>query len=169
MKTKKYAWQQVVLHWLSAVVIIWATITGFYAAMFETTPEIKEWIGFFNVSLTTVFIPFFILRVYYLLNLGKPHEGKKDFASRAADWVHMLLYINIAVVLITGVPMMDRDINVFNLFSIPHLIESELITDLFFVKHIISCTTLAGLVLLHILTVVKHELFGNRVLRRMSW
>ncbi|WP_235515057.1 cytochrome b/b6 domain-containing protein [Erwinia sp. Leaf53] len=76
MKTKKYAWQQVVLHWLSAVVIIWATITGFYAAMFETTPEIKEWIGFFNVSLTTVFIPFFILRVYYLLKLGKPHEGK---------------------------------------------------------------------------------------------
>ncbi|WP_249168428.1 cytochrome b [Erwinia sp. E602] len=81
----------------------------------------------------------------------------------------MLLYINIAVVLITGVLMMDRDINIFNLFSIPHLIESKLITDLFFVTHIISCTTLAGLVLLHILAVVKHELFGNRVLRRMSW
>ncbi|CAK9886650.1 MAG: hypothetical protein XXXJIFNMEKO3_03095 [Candidatus Erwinia impunctatus] len=56
----KYSWQQVVLHWLSAIIIIWATISGFMIFFLQPAQEIKDIIGFFNVSLTTVFIPFFI-------------------------------------------------------------------------------------------------------------
>lgn len=36
---------------------------------------------------------------------------------------HLALYANICVVLITGVLMMDKNINVFNLFFIPHPLE----------------------------------------------
>jgi len=167
MKTK-YAWQQVILHWLSAAVIIWATISGFYVALFDVSPQLKDWMGFFNVSLTTVFIPFFILRVWYLFKLGKPKQDKPaTLASRAADIAHMLLYINISLVLISGVLMMERDINVFNLFVLPQPIDNLALTQLFNRIHIVCCATLGGLVLLHILAVIKHELFGNRIMRKM--
>lgn len=164
----KYAWQQVVLHWLSAVIIIWATFSGFYVAMFDVSAGIKDWVGFFNVSLTAVFIPFFALRVWYLLRLGKPtHEQPLTLANRAADIAHLLLYINIAVVLISGVLMMERDINIFNLLSIPQPINNLAVTQQFNIIHIISCISLAGLVLLHVLAVIKHEFCGNRILRKM--
>ncbi|HBT4794287.1 TPA: cytochrome b [Klebsiella quasipneumoniae subsp. similipneumoniae] len=168
MKENKYAWQQVVLHWISAVVIIWATVTGFWVAFSDASPKMKAWVGFFNVSLTTVFIPLFILRIYYFVRFHRPNKGKRNLTNRIAVLVHMILYINIAVVLLTGVLMMDRDINVFHLMTIPRLIENEVITDLFFTQHIISCFTLAGLVLLHILAVIKHELSGRKILRKMT-
>ena len=56
----KYSTQQIILHWLSAIIIIWATLSGFYVAFCHPDQPVKEWIGFFNVSLTTLFIPFFI-------------------------------------------------------------------------------------------------------------
>jgi cytochrome b561 len=164
----KYAWQQVILHWISAIIIIWATITGFYVALFDVTPQFKNWVGFFNVSLTAVFIPFFLLRVWYLFQIGKPQKNQPEtLATHAAEIAHLLLYINITIVLVTGVLMMERDINVFHLFHIPQPIHNPTLTQLFNVAHIISCTTLMGLVLLHILAVIKHEFCGNRILRNM--
>jgi cytochrome b561 len=168
MMKHKYAWQQILLHWLSAIIIIWASISGFYVALFDTSPQIKNWVVFFNVSLTTVFIPFFILRVWYLFKLGKPQQAQPvTLATHAAEIAHFMLYVNITVVLITGVLMMERDINVFHLFYIPQPISEPSLTQLFNVIHIISCATLSGLVLLHILAVIKHEYCGNRILRKM--
>jgi len=164
----KYAWQQVILHWLSAAIIIWATLTGFYVALFDVSPQLKNWMGFFNASLTTVFIPLFILRLWFMFRLGKPKQEKPaTLATHAAEIAHMLLYLTISLVLVSGVLMMEREINVFNLFVIPQPIEALSLTQLFNRIHIISCAVLGGLVLLHILAVIKHELFGNRIMRRM--
>ncbi|CFQ99416.1 MULTISPECIES: cytochrome b [Yersinia] len=165
----KYSWQQIVLHWVSAAVIIWATVTGFYVALFDVTPTLKTLIGFINVSLTTVFIPLFIIRLYFYFTAEKPTEVNSTRSTKIiAHVVHFIIYLNIAIVLITGVLMMERDINVFDLFSIPQPIHNLAVTSIFNTTHIISCTTLAALVLLHIAAVVKHELSGKRVLRRMS-
>ncbi|NJQ21822.1 cytochrome B [Pantoea sp. LS15] len=164
----KYSWQQIILHWISAAIIIWATLSGFYVALFTVSPAIKDGIGFFNVSLTTVFIPIFILRVFFLFKHGKPVKKQQPtVSSHIAHAVHLLLYLNIAAVLISGVLMMERDINVFNILSIPKPFDDLKITQLFNSFHIFSCATLAGLVLLHIMAVVKHSLLGNRILRNM--
>ncbi|MEA5206355.1 cytochrome b [Enterobacter mori] len=166
--SSKYAWQQIILHWLSAVIIIWATISGFYVALFDVTPGLKNWMGFFNVSLTTVFIPFFVLRLWYMFRLGKPKEhAPATIATHVAHVAHMALYINISVVLISGVLMMERDINVFHLFILPQPISNLEVTQLCNKIHIFSCSTLGALVLLHILAVIKHELFGKRIMRKM--
>jgi cytochrome b561 len=165
---QKYAWQQIVLHWLSAVIIIWATLSGFYSALFELPPKLRNWVSFFNISLTTIFIPFFILRLWFMCRLGKPqHDNPATTVSHIAEAVHILLYINISIVLISGVLMMESSINVFNLFSIPQPIENLILTALFNRIHIVACATLGGLVLLHILAVIKHEIFGNRIVRKM--
>ena len=164
----KYSKQQIFLHWLSAVVIIWATLSGFYMAMFQPNPEIKQWVSFFNVSLTTVYIPFFFLRIWYAIAHGKPEETTLTAQeAKLAHWGHLALYINISVVLITGVLMMDRNINVFNVFFIPHPVANIELLMLFKQVHILSCLSLSLLIVGHVLAIVKHRFSGHNVLKRM--
>ncbi|MGE4802339.1 cytochrome b [Yersinia hibernica] len=165
----KYSCKQVVLHWVSALVIIWATVSGFYVGLFDVSPEMKSLTGFINVSLTTLLIPVFIVRVYFYFTSEKPEEiNTTRFTQFIAHAVHFILYLNIAIVLVTGVLMMERDIDFFKLFIIPQPIHNVAVTALFHTIHIFSCATLAALVLLHIAAVIKHELSGKKVLRRMS-
>ncbi|ARZ02110.1 cytochrome B [Yersinia ruckeri] len=166
---KNYSWQQVILHWISAVVIIWATVTGFYVGLFNVSDELKTLTAFINVSLTTLLIPVFIIRIYFYFTSENPEEINTNSLTRfIAHFVHFLLYLNITLVLITGVLMMERDINVFDLFIIPQPIHDLSLTGMFNTVHVFSCATLATLIVLHIAAVVKHELCGKKVLRRMS-
>lgn len=165
----KYSWQQVCLHWLSAAVIIWATLTGFYLFLFHPSSAVKAWISFVNVSLTTAFIPFFILRIIYCYLHGKPAANPAQARTeKIAHWVHMFLYANISLVLVTGVLMMEHSINVFNFMLIPAPLSNPLHTTFFHTVHLFSCASLALLVLLHILAVIKHQLSGQGIMRRMS-
>lgn len=167
MKTR-YSWQQITLHWISAVVIIWATLTGFYVALFNPALEHKNWVSFINVSLTTVFIPLFIIRIFYALRHGKPDDGLLNRREELlAALGHLMLYVNIALVLLTGVLMMERPIDVFALFVIPQPLHDPVLTHLFNRLHVFFCVTLALLVIGHILAVMKHQLAGKPLLRRM--
>ncbi|AJI96148.1 prokaryotic cytochrome b561 family protein [Yersinia ruckeri] len=166
---KNYSWQQVILHWISAVVIIWATVTGFYVGLFNVSDELKTLTSFINVSLTTLLIPVFIIRLYFYFTSERPEEiNTNPFTRLIAHLVHFLLYLNITLVLVTGVLMMERDINVFDIFIIPQPIQDLSITGIFNTVHVFSCATLGTLIVLHIAAVVKHELSGKKVLRRMS-
>ncbi|WP_447858935.1 cytochrome b [Enterobacter ludwigii] len=166
--SQKYHRSQIVLHWVSAAIIIWATLSGFYIAIFDASAAIRDAISFFNVSLTTVFIPLFVLRCYYALTLPKPADANTNpWLNFIAHATHRLLYIIIFVVLFTGVLMMERDINVFNIITLPQPLHDPNVTAWFNRIHIISCAALGVLVALHIAAVIKHELQGKRLLQRM--
>lgn len=166
----KYNRTQVTLHWISAVIIIWGTISGFYVALFEAGASHKEWVGFVNVSLTTLFIPIFIFRVWWAMRSGKPRDALLTLNEQRLSLLgHLLIYINITVVMITGVLMMERDINVFNLITFSQPLHDPVITSLFNKMHKFSCATLGLLVIGHVLAVVKHHHKGRNLLRRMTW
>lgn len=166
--THKYSTQQILLHWLSAIVIIWSTVTGFYAGLFHPGQATKEFIGFFNVSLTTVFIPFFIIRLVYLFAHAKPEEQQlSPTEQRLAQLGHLALYGNISAVLITGVLMMNHNIDVFHLFTIPHPLHNPAVILLFNKLHIALCVSLAALIAGHILAVAKHQYGGKNILNKM--
>lgn len=61
----RYSVGQIWLHWISAVVILWTLFSGFYVAFIDVAMETKNWVGFINVSLSALYIPIFILRVYF--------------------------------------------------------------------------------------------------------
>lgn len=167
---EKYNRTQVVLHWVSAIVIIWGTISGFTVALFDAAAAHKEWVGFVNVSLTTLFIPVFIVRLWWAKRSGKPKDNLlTPREQRLSSIGHRLIYINITLVMITGVLMMERDINVFNWISFARPLHDPVITGLFNQLHKFSCATLGLLVAGHILAVVKHHHKGRNLLRRMSW
>ncbi|MCS3409169.1 cytochrome b [Serratia sp. AKBS12] len=164
----KYSRPQIILHWLSAAIIIWATLSGFYVAIVGVADPVSDAIGFFNVSITTVFIPLFILRCYYFLSAPKPTDANANpWLNFIAHATHLLLYVTILVVLITGVLMMERAINVFHLFTLPQPLHDPWLTGLFNRIHIISCAVLAALIALHIAAVIKHEWQNKQLLKRM--
>jgi len=152
---------------LSAVVILWALISGFYMAFLSTSPALKETVGFFNVSVTALFVPFFIIRVF--LSFFSKGQGDRTLAQWTAFWVHKVIYLVTGIVLATGVMMMDRPINLFDLLLIPAPIESVGLIAAFKKTHDVSCVVLAVLVVLHIGAVIRHEVSGHRILRRMLW
>lgn len=162
-----YSKAQIILHWFSAAIILWATISGFYVALVDTSTSVKTIIGFFNVSITAVLIPFFSVRIYLALtrNVTRPHTA----AQWAALIAHKAIYLVTVIVLMTGVLMMDRDINVFHVLLIPQPIKDPYWISLYFEIHRYACLALAALVVLHVAAVGKHHLSGNPVLKRMSW
>lgn len=161
----KYCWQQIVLHWISAIIIIWTTITGTSIFILDIPSSIKDALISFNISLTSLFIPFFIVRIWYFSRRGGAEKEKPT--TRIGHVVHVILYINITVVLLSGILMMEKSISIFNVISIPRIITDIKITNTFSDIHIISCSTLFALILLHLMAVIKHELDGNHILHNM--
>ncbi|MHC8316584.1 cytochrome b [Pseudomonas sp. LB3P31] len=170
MSVSGYSRLRVWLHWLSAAVILWTLVSGFYVANIQVPAGIKESIAFLNVSLTTVFIPIFVWRlVLVVYHAGCSRVRFPSFPDALAMFAHALIYLATGTVLVTGVLMMDRPINVFGVFEIAQVLSDPQRIAQFFTLHIAACIALSILVGLHIGAVIFHELCNRPVLRRMSF
>jgi cytochrome b561 len=164
-----YSTQRVWLHWLSAAVILWTLTSGFYVAYAEVPARVGRLVGFINVSLTTVFIPFFVGRLFLFVAWArKSRVGTLSLMEHIALGAHTLIYLTVAVVLVTGVLMMDRPIDVFGVFEFAQPLSDSALIARACTVHIGSCLVLALLIVMHLGAVIFHELCGHRVLRRMS-
>jgi len=166
---EKYDRTARVLHWLSAVVILWASISGFAIAFKMTDPELSLSIASFNVSITTIFIPFFIFRVWHRMK-NKPPPHSHSFSSKdagLASAMHILIYAVVGVVLISGVLMMTTALEIFHVVSFPQLIDNPVALGFFRQLHGVATAVLAGCVSLHLLALIKHEIAGRRIMSRM--
>lgn len=167
MNVSSYSTIQKLLHWVSAVIIVWSLLSGFFVAVFTVPAPVKAWVAFFNVSLTTVYIPVFVLRVYYSFGHGLDFSIKRTLPEYAALLVHKSMYLMLALVLITGVLMMDRPINVFNLASITPVHSDPAIIAWYTSVHVLLCLVLLLMLIAHVGAVVMHERRGKRVMARM--
>lgn len=157
-----------IFHWVSAVIILWATTSGLFMA-FLAAPAAKAWISWFNVSVTTLLIPLFAIRIVYALTSTKPALTLvSPRQRRAAHAGHLLLYTLTALVLLSGVLMMQRDINVFDWFSLPRVVHDAALNLRFAHVHRIGSTLLALAIVGHVLAVIQHQRRGIPVLRRMT-
>lgn len=157
------------LHWLSAAVIIWTLVSGFYVAIVQVPARLGQWVAFINVSLTTVFIPFFVWRLsLFLAHVRHSNLSALSLAGKGVFFVHAVIYLVVTVVLTTGVLMMDRPIDVFGVIDIAQPLSDPALIAGFFTIHVWSCLVLSLLITLHVGAVFVHELCGHRVLRRMS-
>lgn len=157
------------LHWLSALVILWASISGLYATTLNEESELKHQIGYFNVSITTLFIPFFAWRLIHCWRRNTPTEPSDlpSWNQTAAHLVHQLIYATTAIVLISGVFMMNREIEVFSILSFQNPINDGFFIHLFEIIHSVGSQFLTAIVTLHIAAVAKHQLAGRPILKRM--
>ncbi len=157
------------LHWLSAVVILWAMSTGLYITFFDVNPDLKKELLSLNVAITFIFIPFFLWRIIHKVQKGIPnyHKSLSEAEVKIAKPIHHLLYVLICITLISGTLMIDHEINIFNVFSFPQLIQDNELITYFKIGHMYICRILAVFIILHIIAVIKHEVTGTRILKRM--
>ncbi|VVN38391.1 hypothetical protein PS662_05307 [Pseudomonas fluorescens] len=164
-----YSTQRVWLHWLSAAVIVWTLASGFFVAWVDVPARAGEWVAFVNVSLTTVFIPFFVWRLFlFVAHARHTRLSRLSLMEKLALCAHTLIYLTVTVVLVTGVLMMDRPIDVFGVVEMAQPLSDSALIALFVTIHVWSCLVLSLLILMHVGAVIFHELCGHRLLRRMS-
>jgi cytochrome b561 len=166
-KPEAYSKARVYLHWLSAVIIIWATFSGFGVALLPKGDALRQWVEALNPQLSTLFIPFFAWRFWLHLTAPVGPTAVKTAQATLARVTHSALYLLIAGVLITGVLMMTHPVNLLTLIPMPQLIHSTATLDQLQSVHHTLCALLAALVILHLLAVIKHQIMGRSVLYRM--
>jgi cytochrome b561 len=169
MTVSGYSRRRVLLHWLSAAVILWTLLSGFFVAGFKVSAPIKASVAFVNVSLTTVFIPLYVWRLFLFFTHTR-FSGMRalTLVEALALFVHTLIYLVVGTVLVTGVLMMDRPIDVFGVVEIAQPLSDPRLIALFVTLHIWACVVLSLLIAAHIGAVIVHEACNHRVLRRMS-
>jgi cytochrome b561 len=157
------------LHLIFAVIIIYASVSG-YSLIFIHDQGLHDFLAQLNVSLTTVLIILFPLRYgwkFFRTNPAPLHNSRPRQLA-IVRFVHNLLYLNIALVLITGYLMVPDSYKFFGLVTIPTPFNQGSITDFFFMVHRICCLSLSGLVVLHLAGVIRHRmLYRDNLLRRM--
>jgi cytochrome b561 len=163
---KPYSTRRIYLHWVSAAVILWATFSGFGVSLLAQDDSFRLWVESVNPQLTTLFIPVFMWRVW-LTVMAKPATTARDFQVSLARWAHAALYIVVSGVLITGALMMTHPVNMLGLVQLPQLIHSATTLSTLHEVHHVLCALLAGLVAVHVLAVLQHQLMGRSVLWRM--
>jgi cytochrome b561 len=156
-------------HWLSALVILWATFSGFLIISLSMDENTKHQIEQFNIAITAIFIPVFFLRIVHRLRtIAPPHnEQLAKYEVTIAKVMHTLLYVLVSTVLVSGILMMEHDIHIFSFIQFDALISNKGITAVFKTLHDISTRLLAIGILLHLLALIKHEVLGHRILKRM--
>ncbi|MCO7189133.1 MULTISPECIES: cytochrome b/b6 domain-containing protein [unclassified Pseudoalteromonas] len=157
------------LHWISAAVILWAMLSGFYMALFEVDNIIKKTLSTFNVSLTFVYFPLFLWRLVHRITCTPPTqlEQLNQHQAKLACAAHKFIYLLTTIVMCSGVLMMQHSFCVFGLFTVPPLLSTTSLQDVFSRVHVLSNILLLFMITLHILAVIKHQLGGRAILQRM--
>ncbi|MCE4057122.1 cytochrome b [Pseudomonas sp. Au-Pse12] len=167
MPSCTYSKPHVLLHWTFAAIIIWATVTGFGNALLDLPTALADGISFINVSLTFMLIPLLGLRILCALDHQEPAHPNRALRLLAKVG-HLALYVVTGLVLVTGVLMMERPINLFGLLSLYQPLQEPLLTEFFNRVHKYACVALAMLVVGHVAAVAVHHWRGEKLLQRMS-
>ena len=164
----------IVLHWLVALCVIglfalgvWMTGLTYYDDWYKRGPDLHKSIGIllFFVMLARV--------IWRASNVKPAHEpGTGALQRRIADNVHILLYILLFAMMVSGYLISTADgkpIHVFGLFRVPATI-SDIPNqeDIAGEVHWYLALVLIGLASLHALAALKHHFIdGDRTLNKM--
>ncbi|MEX3844808.1 MULTISPECIES: cytochrome b [unclassified Paraburkholderia] len=156
-------------HWTFAVWIIYASVAGYSLTRVANGP-VHDFLSRLNMSIATVLIVLFPLRVgWKLVRIAPPALPDVSVEQQLlARVVHLLIYVMIFAVLASGFLMVPNGYPFFGLVEIHTPFQKGPLTDELFAVHRASCALLVGLVMLHVVAVIKHQLISrNDVLRRM--
>ena len=162
----------IAIHWLSAAAVIglfalgwWMVGLDYYDAWYNAAPWWHRSVGMLLLGLT-------LIRVLWRLAQPTPVSDGSRFERVAAYLGHLLIYLVLFVVLISGYLISTaegRGIDVFGLFTVPALVSG--LPDQATVAGEVHWYTAWALMVLaagHVLVSFKHMLIDrNNVMRRM--
>ncbi len=169
-----YGWVAILLHWSMALGVVGLFGLGVY--MVELTYYDTWYKGSLDlhksVGITLAAILLFRLGWRLLGTQPEPVRGSSKAINRAAHLIHILIYLALIVIVISGYLISTADgraIEVFNLFAVPALPDSvtnqEDITGKI---HYYTTYGLIAMVVLHALGALKHHFIDkDKTLIRM--
>lgn len=144
---------------------LWMVELTYYSSWYKTAPHWHKSIGLLLALLTLVRF------VWRMITTSPDIEGKA-LEKLAAHAVHMLMYLLLAVLFISGYLISTSDgrgIEVFNWFTLPSL--GELFpnqSDIAGTIHFYTAVVLIGFALLHAAAAIKHHVIDkDNTLRKM--
>lgn len=159
------------LHWIMAVIIIYATIAGYGMLFVMDMPQLFHVLSTLNMSFATIASVLLIVRWVWSFFRKTPElpstipSTQKSIAKLA----HGTIYLVMFVVFVSGFLMLKHEYPFFWLFTIPNPISNAEVNEFFFMVHRVGCATLATLVALHVAAALKHHFVSkNDVLRSMA-
>lgn len=163
----KYSMLQKVLHGFSALTIIWLLISGFYVGLISENLALKVFVGELNVSVSLLLAPVFLLRLYVSFGRGYGAlAGEKSLTPWLAFCSHNDVYVGSCCPHFRCFNDGQAD-NFFNVVTFSQPFNSMDVTGLFGRIHTPACVLLAALITLHVAAVIKHQLSGQSVIKRM--
>ncbi|CAI2091934.1 Cytochrome b(N-terminal)/b6/petB [Serratia ficaria] len=169
LKMARYDAFSRMLHWVIAVGIIYATIVG-YSLHFISHPTVFEFFSVLNMSLATVVTVLMAVRfIWRFFRPSVPYGGNiVGYKKGIVVLLHEIFYLIIFVVLISGFLMLEKGYDFFGIIHIPQPLGNPEVNAFFFLVHRYSCIALGGMLVLHVLAVIKHQFFEkNSILSRM--
>ncbi|KGR36038.1 cytochrome b561 [Vibrio campbellii] len=160
------------LHWIMAVIIIYATIAGYGMLFVMDMPQLFHVLSTLNMSFATIASVLLIVRWGWSFFRETPElpDTIPNTQKSMAKLAHGALYLVMFVVFVSGFLMLKHEYPFFWLFTIPNPISNAEVNAFFFMVHRFGCATLASLVLLHALAALKHHFVNkNDVLRSMAF
>lgn len=172
--SERYGWISIAVHWVVAVVVIgmfalgwWMVDLSYYDPWYKTGPDIHRSIGIL-LLLTMLF-----RLVWRWLNPSpQPLDQNAVLQNRLAHGAHLLLYMIIFVVLVTGYLISTAEgdpISVFNWFDVPATLQggkeqADRAGDI----HLYLAVALLVLAFLHAAAALQHHFIKrDRTLKRM--
>lgn len=171
----QWGWLAIGFHWISVITVItlfslglWMVDLIYYDPWYKQGPFLHKSIGVILFLLT-------LLRLLwrYLSITPESLNVHASWQIKAAQVSHMLLYILLFSVMLSGYLISTADgraVEVFNLFSIPASIYGiEKQEDIAGEIHFVLALVLVGISLIHAMAAIKHHFIDrDRTLRRMT-
>lgn len=156
-----YGWLAIVMHWLTAVVVLsmfavglWMVDLNYYSEWYKTAPHYHKSVGILLATMT-------VFRVFWKCRQISPQALGKNWERRSANAAHFALYTLLICMFISGYLISTADgrgIEVFNWFTTPSMgefIDNQ--EDIAGAFHEWLAYSLIGLVVLHALATLKHH------------
>lgn len=161
--TTSWGWISIVLHWLSALVIVglfalglWMVDLTYYDDWYRTAPDIHRSVGILLMLAT-------VMRLVWIQLNPRPAvlQTHKTWERRAAHITHIAMYGLLFAIMISGYLISTADgrsIHVFDWFEIPaslHGLKNQ--EDIAGEIHFILAVTLIILAVIHAAGALKHH------------
>jgi cytochrome b561 len=174
--TVRYYGTSILLHWLMALIVFglfgvgfWMVDLTYYSAWYKTAPHYHKSVGIVLALLLLV-----RLLVLFKKRKPAPLASHSKAVQRASQLTHMMLYLLLFCIVVTGYLISTADsrgIEVFNWFVVPGFGEFfDQQADIAGLLHQWLAYGLIALVVLHALGALKHHFIDkDATLKRMWW
>lgn len=173
MNPTRYASPVIAAHWLVAALIFIAFPLGVYMHDLPLSPQklqffsYHKWIG---MTVLLLFVPRLLVRLFVAVPPALPAPA---WQLKAAEWTHVLLYVLMFAVPLSGWLMSSAkgfQVVYLGLLPLPDLVSKNAeLGDFLKTVHQTLNLALLGLVGLHVAAAVKHHVIDrDATLRRMS-